>query len=76
MKTLRRGTPVTVGDVELIPIESTFVSAEAIGGALTGFASKEITAIIVRSPAGQRALGLDGRELPMEELARQLDAEL
>jgi hypothetical protein len=72
MKTLRMGAPVHVGDLELIPIEATSIQAQAIGGAVTGFASKEITALVIRSGTGQRALSPEGREIPIEELAREV----
>ena len=71
MKTLRMGTPVTIGDLELIPVEATHIDASRAAGALVGFASKS-AAIVVRSRAGAWALSPEGDEASLEELVREV----
>jgi hypothetical protein len=72
MKTLRMGTPVTIGDLELIPVEATHIDASRAAGALVGFASKSAAAIVVRSRAGAWALSPEGDEASLEELVREV----
>ncbi len=48
----RSGTPVTVGDVEIEPIERAVVRVESICGVTVIVAVKEPVAVIFRSPQG------------------------
>ena len=48
----RSGTPVTVGDLEIEPIEKTVVRIENICGVIVAVALKEPVAVILRSPRG------------------------
>lgn len=59
---LRAGTPVTVGDLEIEPIERIVVRVERVGGAIVGMARKQPVAIIVRSPTGTWSLDLESPE--------------
>jgi hypothetical protein len=48
----RSGTPVTVGDLEIEPIERSVVRVENVCGVIVVVAVKEPVAVIFRSPQG------------------------
>ena len=48
----RSGTPVTVGDLEIEPIERSVVRVENVCGVIVVVAVKEPVAVIIRSPQG------------------------
>jgi len=48
----RPGTPVTVGDLEIEPIERSVVRVENVCGVIVVVAVKEPVAVIIRSPEG------------------------
>ena len=48
----RPGTPVTVGDLEIEPIEKTVVRVENACGVIVVVALKEPVAVVLRSPRG------------------------
>lgn len=52
MSELRSGTPVTVGDLEIEPIERAVVRVERVCGVFVVVALKEPVAVILRSPRG------------------------
>lgn len=52
MSETRSGTPVTVGDLEIEPIEQSVVRVEHARGVFVVVARKEPVAVIVRSPRG------------------------
>ena len=52
MSAPRSGTPVTVGDLEIEPIERSVVRVEKVGGVTVVVALKEPVAVMLRSPRG------------------------
>ena len=52
MSAQRSGTHVTVGDLEIEPIEKTIVRVENVCGVIVVVALKEPVAVILRSPHG------------------------
>jgi hypothetical protein len=48
----RAGTSVTVGDLEIEPIERAVVRVENVCGVIVAIALKEPVAVILRSPRG------------------------
>ena len=70
MKSLRAGTPVKVHDLELIPIEMTYLDSHQIADGVFACAAKEPAAVVIRSRTGDRAIDLDGRDVSLEELLR------
>ena len=48
----RSGTPVTVGDLEIEPIERSVVRVENVCGVIVVVAVKEPVAVVLRSPRG------------------------
>ena len=59
---LRAGTPVTVGDLEIEPIERIVIRVETVGGVIVGIARKQPVAIIIRSPMGTWSVDIESRE--------------
>ena len=55
------GTPrtITVGDLEIEPIERIVVRVEHVCGGIVGMALKQPVSIVIRSPAGTWRLDLD-----------------
>ena len=60
----RVGKSVTVGDLEIEPIERSVARVEYVGGIIIGVASKEPVAIVIRSPAGSWRIDVDTRIPP------------
>ena len=52
MSELRLGSRVTIGDLEIEPIEKVVVRVDRLGGGIVGVALKEPVAVILRSPVG------------------------
>ena len=52
MSELRSGTPVTIGDIEIEPIERSIVRVEKVCGVFVVVVLKEPVAVILRSPRG------------------------
>jgi hypothetical protein len=50
MKSQRSGRPVTVGDLEIEPIERVVVHLEHVWGGIIGIALKEPIAVVIRTP--------------------------
>ena len=60
----RSGTPVTVGDLEIEPIERSVVRVEHVCGVIVVVAVKEPVAVILRSPRGTWRVDLASLESP------------
>ena len=60
----RSGTPVTVGDLEIEPIERSVVRVEHVCGVTVVVAVKEPVAVIFRSPRGTWRVDLASLESP------------
>lgn len=73
MKTLRAGHPIVVDDLQLIPVESTELYGDRTAGGLMAVATKEPVAIVVRRAGREWALDLDGRELSLSDLLRDVE---
>ena len=69
MKWLRVGPSLAVGDLELAPVEMTLVRGDCSDGWLMATAAKEPVAIVIRSRHRSWALDLEGREIPLTDLA-------
>jgi hypothetical protein len=59
MSELRFGTLITVGDLEIEPIERVVVRVDRVGAGIVGVALKEPVALILRSPAGTWRLDVE-----------------
>ena len=68
MSGLRSGTPVTVGDLEIEPIERAVVRVENISGVFVVVALKEPVAVILRSPRGTWRVNLESLNRTGERL--------
>jgi hypothetical protein len=63
MNVQRVGKSVTVGDVEIEPIESVVARVENVGGNIIGVAMKFPVAVVIRSPT--RTWRVDFEDLSM-----------
>lgn len=72
MTTLRLGRPIRVGEIEVIPIERMHGTVDTIGGGILAIARKEPAALVIRTPDGDRAADLDGAEVALDELLRDV----
>jgi hypothetical protein len=72
MKQLRAGPSVTVGTLELMPVTAAAAGGDASGAGVMAFGTIEPIAIVFR--AGQRswAVDLNGREVPLDALVRDV----
>jgi hypothetical protein len=62
MSDRRSGQPVTIGDIEIEPIERVIIRLDRVGGGIVGMALKEPIALVFRSPAGTWRVDLDRLE--------------
>lgn len=63
----RFGEPIEIGDVTLTPLVEVSGRIEREAGGLVGGGRIQPLGVLVEGPEGTRALGLDGRELPMAD---------
>jgi hypothetical protein len=64
-----RGTPVTVGDLVIEPVERIVLRVERIGTGVVGLALKQPTSVVVRSPSGTFSFDLDEKECSEPDVA-------
>jgi hypothetical protein len=62
----RRGVPVAVGDIVIEPTEMIVVRVERVGSAIVGWALKQPTSVVVRSPTGIFRFDLEAQGLTGE----------
>lgn len=72
MSPLRVGAPLAVGGAVLIPVERVAVKVERHRRGLWIGATKEVTALVVCEPDRLRAIDVQARELPVEDLIREI----
>jgi len=65
----RSVTPVTVGDIEIEPIEKTIVRVENVCGVTVVVAVKEPVAVVLRSPRGTWRVDLASLEVMSDPAA-------
>ena len=77
---VKAGQPIGVGEIKLVPIESTLVSCVGTEGGAVVRGSKGLAEIVVVSGKNRYAIDLTGEEVPMDryleqvpDLARLLD---
>ena len=73
MKHERVGTPVTIGDMKLIPLERVSVHQEDDKKGFIFFVYKEPIGVVIMTPHGQWAIDIDGRTTPLETYVQQID---
>jgi hypothetical protein len=67
---LVEGESIIVGRWEIILVQSTVCAAASSEGRISGTALREPVAVVVRSPDGDRAFDITGREIPIGREAR------
>lgn len=73
MNRLHAGASIDVQGLRVIPVERTRTSADRIMGFLTAAGAKEPVAVVFLSPGGARAVDLDGREISLTALLRDVE---
>ena len=71
MEALRAASPLSVGDVTLVPIERAWIRSDMCdaGYWISGF--KEVFAVVVCDASGVRALATDSSEIVLDALIRK-----
>lgn len=72
MSELRAGAPITVAGITLIPIERVLIHSEEPPYACWLSASKEAVAVVICGPKGARAVDVQARERPIDELIAEI----
>ncbi len=72
MSDLRAGTPVTVSDVTIIPIEKTLSRSFTTKQGFWMYSSKNPVALVFCGPRGSKAVDIAGRDLRLEELVHKV----
>jgi hypothetical protein len=55
----RSGPMVTVGEIQIEPIENVVVQVQQVAGAIVGMALKRPVAVVIHTPAGTWRVDLD-----------------
>ena len=71
METLRAGSPLSVGDVTLVPIERAGIRSDMGDAGCWISAFKEVFAVVVCDARGVRALDADSSEIALDALIRK-----
>ncbi len=64
--------PIWVGDIRLVPMESTFVSWAGMEGGAVVRGSKGLAGVVVVSGKNRYAIDLTGEEVPMNQHLKQV----
>lgn len=72
MNELRAGAPITVAGITLIPIERVRIDSGALSRAWWLSAAKEAVAVVLCGPEGPRAVDVEGRGRPVDELLAEV----
>lgn len=71
MEVLRAASPLSVGDVTLVPIERAWVRSDMADAGYWISAFKEVFAVVVCDASGVRALDADSSEIALDALIRK-----
>ena len=69
---IRIETPSTVAGITLVPIVKTSLGRWHSKGRYSFFGLKQPVSILVISPQSRRAFRIDGKEVPLDELTREV----
>ncbi|MEW5942781.1 MAG: hypothetical protein AB1710_02880 [Pseudomonadota bacterium] len=68
MNSLRAGTPITVADATVVPVERLSIHSYSQGKACWLYAEKTAVAIVICVAGGARAVGASGEEFLLDDL--------
>ena len=71
-KEIRVEAPSTVAGITLVPIVRSLIGTWHDKGRLLSFGLKQPVSVLVISPQGRRAFRIDGEEITMNDLAREV----
>jgi hypothetical protein len=72
MNGLRPGAPINVAGITLIPIERVRIDSGLLSRAWWLSAAKEAVAVVLCGPEGPRAVDVEGRGRPVDELLAEV----
>jgi hypothetical protein len=72
VKALRAGPSVTVGNLALMPVTAAAAGGEASGAGVMAFGTIEPIAIVFRAAERSWAVDVEGREVPLDALVRDV----
>ena len=70
MSELRVGSPVTIGEVSIIPVERVRVYSNKMSQGYWLYGLKEPVAMVISDPQGVKAVDMQACELSLSELVR------
>jgi hypothetical protein len=73
MKQIQAGTPITVGDVKLIPLERVLMHRDNSEKVFFIYITKEPIGVVIVSPHGRSATDINGKSLPLETYLQQIN---
>ncbi|MFC2042032.1 hypothetical protein ACFLTV_00880 [Chloroflexota bacterium] len=73
-KEVEIGSPITTGQVTLIPVVELSLNYWCSGGRFSCFGTKQPASIVVVSPSGKRAFSISGEEVPLGQFLKESPA--
>lgn len=73
MKEISVGTPVTIGEITIIPLVEISTYHNNNRDMLSVYVSKEPVGIVVGSRQSKWAIDIDGRQVPLETYTRKIN---
>ena len=71
-KEVEIGNPVTIAEVTLIPVIKSSLAYWRRKGSVSSFGTKQPVSIVVISSSGKKAFGINGEEVPLDQLKREV----
>ena len=71
-KEVEIGNPVTIAGITLIPVIKSSLAYWRHKGSISSFGIKQPSSIIMISPSGKKAFGMNGEEVPLDQLKREV----
>jgi len=72
MKETSVGTPVTIGEITIIPLEEVSVHYDRNKGGLLFYVSKRPIGVVIGSPQGKWAIDIYGDQVPLETYIQKI----
>jgi len=73
MKELRAGSPFTIGEISIVPLEKVHIHHNSNEGRFSIYVSKEPIGIVISSPQGKWALDIYGDQISVETYIQEID---
>ena len=73
MKQIQAGTPITVGDLKLIPLERLLMHCDNSKKVFFIYMTKEPIGVVIISHHGRSAIDINGEPVPLETYLQQIN---